>query len=488
MEPALFQSSRAGVLIGHWRLASLQCASVATLRSTVGARGQQRSQARVCQRATGRERVGVEWGAPGSADTDRISIQRAASVAKLGGALAQARERRERGRRGTQVAVPGQQMTTSWEDLPEIDWDNVDKKGGLAAGAPSPTRQQLDAAGLPDAETAAAAAAANGGTGAHGGDEDDGADESEDEYENFHWAYKCTEKQGLTRRMLIGMLWQWNANADSLGFTRKMTRDELLRLVQAHDNAHDRPADGSTEVPVELLGKKPTGQVDPETGEMPDSGPYEYGNDEEIHRIRREGGKWRSILDTDKGKVRWYWSPTHEVWRSKKTTADTDAKTVADRAVKRLDKRVRKNEAGVRKPKPIEFMTHTTSSWDHVSRTSHIKKRGRNDMVTQSHKRTDPSQLNSVDGASMECNGHVADSDTVSGLLGAQGAACQEQRDHEAKKLRWKGESREGTWAETLDRGDGFPGDRYVRPHPPGSFDDPGGQIGAHLFDSSLDE
>ena len=42
----------------------------------------------------------------------------------------------------------------------------------------------------------------------------------------------------------------------------------------------------------------------------------------------------------------------YEVWRSKKTTADTSAKTVADRVVKRLDKRVRKNEAGVRKPKP----------------------------------------------------------------------------------------------------------------------------------------
>ena len=67
-------------------LASRQCAPVATLRSTVGARGQQRSQARVYRWATGRGRVGVEWGAPGSADTDRISMQRAASVAKLGGA------------------------------------------------------------------------------------------------------------------------------------------------------------------------------------------------------------------------------------------------------------------------------------------------------------------------------------------------------------------------------------------------------------------
>lgn len=151
---------------------------------------------------------------------------------------------REAGRRGTEVTVPGQQMTTSCEDLSDLnsdDWNRVDENGGLATWAPPPTQQQLDAAGLPAAETVAAVA--NGGAGATGEDEGDGVDESEDEYDNFHWAYKCTEKQGLTRKMLIGMLWKWNAKADSLGFTRDMTRDELLILVQAHDNAHDRPAE-----------------------------------------------------------------------------------------------------------------------------------------------------------------------------------------------------------------------------------------------------
>ena len=44
-------------------------------------------------------------------------------------------------------------------------WDTVDEEGGLAAGAPPPTQEQLDDAGLSATETAPAVVA-NGGAGA----------------------------------------------------------------------------------------------------------------------------------------------------------------------------------------------------------------------------------------------------------------------------------------------------------------------------------
>ena len=134
------------------------------------------------------------------------------------------------------------------------------------------TAEEMDRAGLPPAETRSP-------------DRHDDDVSDDEEYEQHHHAYEKTAEEGLSRDMLKGMLWQWSAKQEKLGFNRGMDREQLAALVRQHDNAHDRPTAGSTEVPVELLGQDPTGQGDTRR------------TDQELHELRRASGVWRKIVN-----------------------------------------------------------------------------------------------------------------------------------------------------------------------------------------------